>query len=239
MGHYEYEEAIDGGTVSYEDGAKAAEEYAPARKVRVELNWSVPEGTSNSLEILERVADAARNQVHRLLGASPAVLATVAGQPAANAAAPAATRTRRTKAQIEADKAAAGNADPAAVSEDPTAGEEHVVHLPDQSNGGSAGGAQTSGDGADMSEFDVEPEGNGADMSEFDVAPEPAKEITDADLNSAVQKRNGELGAPQLIRDLIGSYNPDKSKPFQLRQIPAAERAGFMSKLAGLQKPAA
>lgn len=227
---------ITGGLVSIEDGKKAAEEYAPARKVRVDLSFSVAEGESYEA-VFNMAADAANNRVAMLLGASPVALATSNGSPAP--AAP--TRTRRTKAEMEAAKAAAGNADPAAVDVDPTAGQEPVIHLPDASTvedpasiGGSDGGVQTSADPAAI---------DGAEMvDEWDVQPEQpaeaAKEITDADLNSAVQKRNGELQAPQLIRDLIGSYNPDKSKPFQLRQIPQDERAGFIAKLAALTKAA-
>lgn len=220
------------GLVSVEDGKKAAEEYAPARKVRVDLSFSVGEGEDYAT-VFDMVSKAASNRVHALLHGT--VIASVLdGAPGEPGPTPAATRTRRTKAQIEADKAAQGNVDPAAVSEDPTAGEEPVIHLGDASvvedpaSIGSAGGAQTSADPAAV---------DGAEMvDEWDVPPaEPAKEITDADLNSAVQKRNGELKNPQLIRDLIGSYNPDKSKPFQLRQIPAAERQGFLDKLTALK----
>ena len=36
--------SITSGIVSIEDGTKKTEEYAPARKVRVELHFDVPEG---------------------------------------------------------------------------------------------------------------------------------------------------------------------------------------------------
>lgn len=219
------------GLVSVEDGKKAAEEYAPARKVRVDLGFSVGEG-EDFQSIFDTVSQAAVNRVAALLGTS--ALQVVGGTEAA----PAGTRVRRTKAQIAADEAAAAAG---AKVEDPTGGEESVIHLTDASavedpsavgepgapTTGGAGDAQTSGDASDMSEFDIPGE------------PLVVDPITDADLNSAVQKKNGELGAPNLIRELIGSYNPDPTKPFQLRQIPADKRPEFMHKLGELKKPAA
>ncbi len=38
------ESFITGGTVAIEDGLKAKEEFAPARKAKVEISFSVPEG---------------------------------------------------------------------------------------------------------------------------------------------------------------------------------------------------
>lgn len=231
---------VTGGLVSVEDGKKAAEEYVPARKVRVDLSFSVGEGEDYAATF-DMVSRAASNRVHALLHGT-AIASVLDGAP--DATAPTATRTRRTKAQIEADNAAAKAKDPAAVEEDPTGGQEHVINLPDQSakdpaaieddagepaasSGGAGGGAQTSDDPAAIGD-------------EWDVQPEaPATAVTDADLNSAVQKKNGELEAPNLIRELIGSYNPDKTKPFQLRQIPAEKRAEFLNKLGALKKPAA
>lgn len=60
---------ITGGLVSFEDGVKAAEEYAPARKVRVELNFEVPEDFPGSAEeALDSVAKMAKAKVGELLG---------------------------------------------------------------------------------------------------------------------------------------------------------------------------
>jgi hypothetical protein len=61
---------VTGGVVSIEDGKKAAEEYAPARKVRVELHFSVPEGC-DSEEFLDYTAEVADALVQELLGRQP------------------------------------------------------------------------------------------------------------------------------------------------------------------------
>jgi hypothetical protein len=59
--------AISGGVVSIEDGKKANEEYAPARKVRVELRFEVPEG-SMAEKLLDATAVMANRKVMELLG---------------------------------------------------------------------------------------------------------------------------------------------------------------------------
>ena len=64
---------ITDGVVSFEDGVKASEEYAPAKKVRVELTFAVIEGEDGE-EVLARVGDLARAQVARLLGKAPAAV---------------------------------------------------------------------------------------------------------------------------------------------------------------------
>lgn len=220
-----YEDNIDEGTVSFEDGDKAADktdQYDVSRKVRVELKFSVFEG-QDGVEVLRFTGDAARAEVARLLGGkAPAVSApqgeAQAGEPT--------KRTRRTKEQIAADEAAKQAGAPTT---------------------GVSGGAQTSADPAAVEDFDptaeipaTETTDDGLDLSEFDVQPEAEVDevITDADLNSAVQKKNGELGDPPRIRELIGSYNPDPKSVFQLRQIPAGKRREFLDKLAALKKAA-
>lgn len=210
---------ITGGLVSVEDGLKKPEEYAPPRKVRVELNFNVEDGDDAS-SLIEYAADLASQQVARQLGQSTKAVekpVTQAGEPAAETQ----RRTRRTKAQIEADEAAA---------REKAAG---------ASTTGDAGGEQTSADFDPTAFVEDEPAaaGDGLDLSEFDVQPEAEAEvITDADLNSAVQKKNAELADPPKIRELIGSYNPDPKSVFQLRQIPAGQRREFLNKLAALKK---
>lgn len=64
---------ISGGLVSIEDGTKKAEDYAPARKVRVELKFDVPEGSDEFQRIIDDVARIANNKVEELLGRKAAV----------------------------------------------------------------------------------------------------------------------------------------------------------------------
>lgn len=202
--------------VSVEDGVKPAEDYAPARKVRVELTSDV----FNQQELgaaVDYLGQLASQQVARLLGRAVSDVE----QPAANA--PAATRTRRTKEQIAADKAAAE----APAASDPTALED-PTELP-QSSGdhGSTTTAETDPAALD-DDFTVQPEPPAVETS-GQIAP-----ISDGDLNAAVQKRNGELASAdgtKAIRALIATFNPDKTKVFQLREITADRRAEFLNGL--------
>jgi hypothetical protein len=217
---------VTGGTVSVEDGLKKQEEYAPPRKVQVILTFAVAEGEDYQ-SVFDAVSHAATNRVHSLLHGKPLV-STVAQEPAAGEATPP-KRKRRTAAEIAAAGASPIGSDGGAQTsdEDPTNNEENVIHLPDE--------------GAVEDEtFDIEPAAEAAAEESFDIEPEPAagEEITDADLNSAVQKKNAEIANPNAIRALIGGYNPDPKQAFQLRQIPAAKRAEFLSKLNALTKAA-
>lgn len=58
---------ITNGVVSIEDGTKAKEEFAPARKVRVELTFAVAEG-SDPTEVLDKVRSLAASRVDLELG---------------------------------------------------------------------------------------------------------------------------------------------------------------------------
>jgi hypothetical protein len=223
---------VTGGLVSVEDGIKKSEEYAPPRKVRVELSFGVEEG-GDFEAIFDRVSQAATNRVASLLNGT-ALNVVQAETPASGETT---RRPRRTKEQIAADKAAAeggpspsGSAggaqtsakDPASVEEDPTGGEESVVHLPDES---AKDPAAIEDDAApEEVSFDIEPE------------EEAGEEVSDTELNSRVQRRNADLEDPDLIRDLIKKFNPDPKKSFTLRQIPQAQRADFLKQLDSLKK---
>lgn len=61
---------ITGGIVRYEDGIKAAEEYAPARKAAVELRFDIPEGQDTD-EAISTVLALATAKVYELLGTTP------------------------------------------------------------------------------------------------------------------------------------------------------------------------
>lgn len=224
---------ITGGLVSIEDGTKKQEEYAPPRKVRVDLTFTVGEGEDYSTTF-DRASEAASNRVASLLGQKPSVVQTLAPATEANEATspPAPRRTRRTNAQIEADNAAKA----AGASQTGNAGGEQTSDDPASLDLGDGGGAiqlpdQTGGD-------DPAAIGGGDEDWSAPPAQEDAKPVTDADLNSAVQKKNAEIANPDAIRALIGAYNPDPTQPFQLRQIPAESRGEFLTKLAALTKAA-
>ena len=61
---------ITGGIVRYEDGIKAAEDYAPARKAAVELRFDIPEGQDTD-EAISTVLALATAKVYELLGTTP------------------------------------------------------------------------------------------------------------------------------------------------------------------------
>lgn len=235
---------VTSGLVSIEDGIKKSEEYAPPRKVRVELSFSVGEG-EDFRSMFDNVSEAAAARVtsllsgknFRVVGGTHVILD---GDPLPqDAEAPAAeapkTRVRRTKAEIEAAKAAENVKDPAAISEDPTGGKEDVIHLPDETANPPANKPAAATDPAAIGDEDFT---IGGEDDEFVIEPEVAA-ISDADLNSAVQKRNAELKDSNVIRALIKSYNPDPTKAFQLREIPAEKRPEFLSQLAALKAAAA
>lgn len=69
--------SITGGKVSFEDGVKASEEYAPAKKARVELSFEVPEGQDGA-KWLDAVFVIATDKIDEILGRTPAKT-TVAG----------------------------------------------------------------------------------------------------------------------------------------------------------------
>lgn len=225
---------VTGGTVSVEDGLKKQEEYAPPRKVVVLLNFQVAEG-EDFQATFDLASHAATNRVYSLLHGKPFVT-TLAQEPtgALHEPEPAAgeppKRKRRTAAEIAAAAAGAsqsGSAGGAQTSdEDPTGNVENVIHLPDEAAIGE-------------DDFSIEPAETQTPVEEiFDIEPDAGEDVTDADLNNAVQKKNAEIANPNAIRALIGTYNPDPKAAFQLRQIPAAKRAEFLTKLGELKKAA-
>lgn len=192
---------ITGGVVSIEDGKKADTEYTPARKVRVELRFDVPEG-SVADTIIENVSALADAHVKRQLGQLPnptmlsAAGSTTTSSDSISTAAPEGKPTRqagpRKAKPVEVVlKPETPAADPAAVEDDFSAPEA--------------------------------------------PAAQEVKPITDAELHSAAQKKNGEIKNPLAIRTLVGSFRPEGSAvAFQLAQVPQERRREFLDKLAKL-----
>lgn len=173
---------INAGIVSIEDGAKKAEEYAPPRKVRVELHFDVPEGT-DAVAQLDAVAALADKKVKALLGAkAPAERvitpnATVQEKDAAKAAyvdKVEAPKKPPTRTKIKADEALPG---------EPTV-EEAVAPTPKKDS---------------------------LDDLLGEAEPEPIKEVTDKELGDAARKAAGKSeNGPVLVRQLIKSFNVEK-----------------------------
>lgn len=198
---------ITKGVIRFEDGLKASEEYAPAKKVAVELHFDIdPTLSADGVQAtFDVIAEQCKAKVYELLGTK---------QPAAGKGKGAKT----TGATID------------------TAAKDalKVAHADAEAGKASKGKPVPAADPASMDDFTVQPE-KGGDVIEDDLTVVEADPVSDAELNSAVQKRNAEIKNPGAIRTLIGSYNPDPAKTFTLAQIPQGARRGFLDKLKGLQ----
>lgn len=206
---------IFSGNVFVEDANPPLADYTPARKVNVNIAFTA----TNETELATYTGLAgtlARDKVDELLGRKPA-----AATPAAEAT-KTATKTKATKTKDT----------PAAESPEVLAERARLAAELDVGTGGEP----AAGDGVDLSEFDVQPETTAND--DLDLTTAAPSEVTDADLNAAVQKKNTEITNPEAIRGLIATYNPDPTRVFQLREVPQAQRAGFLAKLAELKKAA-
>lgn len=231
---------ITGGTIAFEDGVKAAEEYAPPKKAKVELSFAVAEGAdmARAQTIIDHVAFLAQSKVCEMIGKkAPSVVTDPSHIVEALTTAPIVTgaqvaadlakerKTRKSKVDLavnfvdeKVDPAAIVDTqpDPAAIVDDAAVVDDEPLMLED---------------------VIALPDASAVVDEDWNVTDEAAPEITDLDMGNATTKRNGELGDPKLIRDLIATFNPDPSKPaFQLRQIPQAQRQDYLDKLAALKK---
>lgn len=219
-------------TVRASDGIKTVD-YAPPRlyDITALITPTDDENVDRLIaDTLDRIKAAGDRYLHGTTAAPKATAvandaATVTDTPVDD---PAPRKRRRTATEIAADAALAkaahpkGETDYSAVTDDPS-----LIASPDD-------------------DFKIEgeppaPEDDPANAVEdfsIDGEPEVSEEITDAALNAAVQRKNSELGDPEAIRAVIKTYNPDPTKTFQLREIPQAKRAEFITKLGGLTKAA-
>lgn len=205
--------SITNGSVTIEDGVKAAEEYAPARKVSVNIVFSVPEGDDGE-EHVTKAGDLADHHVKRLLGkatTAPAKASAARKAPVADKA-PATPPAEKvvTKADLEAAllEDLGGAPEPEAPKAKPkVADKPKPAPAPAEDLGDILG----------------------------EDAPKP---VTDAELAAAAQKKNATQKekdpswAPAKIRDLVAEY---AGAGKQLRDIPAAQRAVFLEKLEALK----
>ena len=199
---------ITGGLVAFEDGVKSNEEYAPAKKARVELRFDVPEDFPGSAEeALDGAMKLAQAKVAEMLGQKKAT---------ARAATPAATVA----------PAASGAAESTLTKDDlaKAAGVSKADEKKAAKKAPAAAKAPEAPKGDDLSEFDVPAGGAAA----------PAA-ITDADLNAEIQKKNAALKDPPKIRALVATFNPKPGEPFSAKEIAQEQRADFVAKLKALE----
>lgn len=216
-----------GGSVTIEDGLKAKEEYAPARKVSITLNYSTPED-GDGVALLDYVIAVAQGRQAALLF-SKAPTQVAAPAPVAEAPKPETAAARKKREAAEA--AAAEAAKPQRTKADL---EREML---------TAAGAKPEAD-----ELEEEPAASTAPATEKDeladllgdTAPAP---VTDAELGKAAQEKNGDMKgktgwAPEKIRELVGKFVLVGGKPkpgAKLQEIPAAQRHDFLAKLKALK----
>lgn len=229
--------SITSGTIAIEDGIKAKEEFAPARKVKVELTFAVPENQDGAA-FMHGVARLVEAKVASMLGrTAPAetVLAVTGSVTGAAAGTPAKAETAAAKKKREAAEAA-----------------EAAKNAPQKTKADLAKEAGLPGDtthkGPAADEGELEDEAtitaNGKVVEEEDelgdllgdTAPIP---VTDAELGKAAQEKNakakaefGDKWAPAKIRDLIAEFAGAGKR---INDIPAAKRHDFMKKLEALK----
>ena len=221
--------SITGGTVAIEDGIKAKEDFAPARKVKVELSFSVPEG-GDGVAFLDGVSAVAEGKLRELLGKAPAapkpVQAATQAPVEAPAKAPAKPKAAKEKAPAAPPAPEKTKADLAKEAGLPTKdivtkGPSDEELLEDEPTITAAGKAVAEED----------------DLNDIlgEAAPPP---VTDLELGKAAQEKNakmkaehGEAWAPAKIRELISKYSDGK----RINDIPAAKRPQFLKELDALK----
>lgn len=209
---------ITSGHVMIEDGVKAKEDYAPARKVQVQIAFSVPEGSEgqSNLDLAGAMANA---KVNELLGkpAKQSATAAVVIAETATASTP--------SAQKEPAKEPARRG-PKPKEEKTKAQMAEEAGLPT---------TDTVHKGTPPSQVDIEDNLNDI------LGEEPETPITDAELGKACQLKNGHMAkvqgdkwAPERLRKLVAQFN-DNVAGKMLKDIPAAKRKQFLAELEALQ----
>lgn len=212
---------IIGGLVAYEDGIKGAEQFAPPRKVRVELSFSLDESGDDADAAIGAVLGKARLFVQRELGLSkPTAAAKAEVKPPEPKPEPKAEAPVSDKAKLAA---AAGL--PADGELTPSTAAPKPPRAPAKPKPAPA-----------VEELTPSTEAPADDLGDL-LDGEP-KEVTDADLNDACQKAMVRINTPEnpggpRIRELSLKYIPEGKTG--LRTIPQDKRAEFLVALKELK----
>jgi hypothetical protein len=221
--------------VTWHDERRGSVEYSPPmKKAEVSLFASVPEG-ADPVAALNYVTRLAQDKVKEMLmGSTAAVAVEVDGAPfpPTSVASPAPNgsgdsvgepqrRTRRTRAQIEADDRAA-----ALAAEQTTTQNVAGVQVSETTSASST--STTASAGTD---------------DEWAAAAPDEVTITDAELNHTCSVTAERVKDPAKVKGVIGNFNPggdafDPAKPggqrFTVNDIPAQQRADFIAQLKAL-----
>lgn len=212
--------SITNGIVSIEDGTKASEEFAPARKVRVELHFGIEEG-SDPVAVLDGVRALADSRVQLMLNRKVAE-APKAATPAATVAGEKAPSTRKKPA------AAAPQAEPATTKADLA----KAAGIPVGDTVHKAAADELEDPPEPKTTVPADPD----DLNDLlgDSAPVP---VTDQELGKAAQEKNGKMKgvagwAPEKIRKLVAEFAGEGKR---ISDVPAAKRQEFLKKLEELK----
>ncbi len=223
---------IIGGIVSHEDGVKtiAGDQFSPTRKVRVELNFSLDKGEGD--DAIAAVLDKAQAFVNGKLGlAVPTAAAKTVAAPApkavqAEALAPTVNDKERLAqaAGVVATTPKRGPGRPKATA--PVADPDELVPSTPIADAMHAENEKAQALNDDISDL---------------IGDDKPKEITDADLNHAIQQKMQEITSPEnpggpRIRKLTAEYIGDGTKQPHVRHVPQEKRAAFLKALEALKK---
>ena len=219
--------SIISGTVTVEDGTKSKEEYAPARKVAVTINFAVPEGVTETKEgklYLDVAGHMANDKVNELLGRKAApIVALAAGLEVTTLSA--APKAEKAPAKPKAEKPAAKTkADLAKEAGLPTTDTVHKAPA-------------EALEGLSEEPAPATPVGIADELESLGIDAAPA--ITDKELGDAANKKAIELRAkhgdkydPTILRAMLTSYYGTGTR---IASIPTDKRPEFMEKLAALK----
>lgn len=208
---------ITGGMVRFARKVKPAD-YEGAEAV-VELSFSAEDGEYD--QILKKAGAVAKNQVLTMLGILKPETAVATG---------------RTKADLEAEKAAELGA-PVAASKPPAARKPPAAPKPAAVPAAPAADPKPN---ISTGEARVDPADAGIDMSDMLGTVPAVEEITDEVLVGHVSRKNAKLqpqlgaAAPAKIRELLAKYMlPGTARP-QVIAVPQARRQEFLKDLEAL-----
>jgi len=202
---------ISGGLVSIEDGTKKSEEYAPARKVRVELRFDVEPNGTDGQDRLDVIAAIANAKVSELLGTAAVITEPIAAKLAEKVPdkTPATTtKTRapaKSSAKAETVDSVAAAAKAGKLEEKPSTPSAQAATQPEPSTAASA---------------------------------PSAREYSDRELKAAMSAKHQETQDAVSIRNFVKQFRPaDWTSEFTTDNIPQEKRQEFLKGLEGLKKP--
>ena len=223
--------AILGGSVTYGRTTKPAD--YESKKAEVTLTFGIEQETpaEERNAFIVTVGNMAIHHCNRMLGLNEqptayVPMAEVVPEPVPEAA----KRTRRTKAQVEADEAAAQ----APVVDHPFGGAgktEEIVQAPGTqavAPGAGGFGEQTK---TQTDDERLEKEGSYT-FSAGDAGMTEVTDITDVDLMTALNRKAAELGGAKEINALLSLYIAKGANP---REIPQEKRSEFVEKVHALK----